>query len=172
MHQMILRRPLYAMAKPPRDVQTQIMALSRTSSARSPALLHMTLLAFVDLADVPSAYVPALLSALTGFKADAFELVFDTIIERRAVTLQASNRSPAARAFQRNLVDFLRKADFPYFGDAPLPHLTISYRPDGQGDQRIDPITWRVEEILFIESIHGKARHEPRGRLLLRKPML
>lgn len=167
-----LRRPLYAMAKFLPDVQAKIMALPRASWARPPELLHVTLLPFVDLADMPPEFVPVLLATLSGFEADAFDLVFDTIMERQGVTLRSSKPLSAARAFQRKLVNFLKSHDFPYFGEAPVPHLTINYERDGQGDQRIQPIALRIEEVLLIESIYGEGRHEPRGRVHLRKLLL
>jgi len=92
------------------------------------------------------------------------------LVERKAVTLRSSRPLTAARAFQRRLVNFLKKQGFPYFFvEAPVPHVTINYHGDGRGDQRIDPIAFRIEEVLLIESIAGKAQHEPRGRLPLNR---
>ena len=132
----------------------------------------MTLLAFVDLADFPPEFVAVLMKTLAGFEAEAFDVAFDTIVEREAVTLRASKPLSAARALQRRMRDFLKRHDFPWFGGAPVPHVTLNYHRDGLGDQRIDPIAWRVEEIFLIESIYGATRHEPRGRLPLHRPML
>jgi 2'-5' RNA ligase len=161
------RRPLYIMAKPPPDVRDRISTLARTGRDRSPELLHMTLLQFGDLAYLPTEFVPILLSILKEFEADALEFLFDTIVERKAVTLRPSLGS-AGRNLQITLMDFLKSRDFPFFGAAPAVHVTINYRRDGKGDERIDPIAWRVDEILLIESIHGEARHELRGRVPLR----
>jgi 2'-5' RNA ligase len=157
-------RPLYAMAKPPPDAQAQIMGLSRTSPERPQHLLHMTLLGFVDLAVSPPEYVPVLLHVLADFEADPFEVVFDSISERHAVTMRSSKPLVVARAFQMKLVRFLESRNFIEFGrPPPEPHVTINYNRDGKGDQTIIPIGWRVEQILLIESIHGEGRHEPRG---------
>ena len=163
-------RPLYAMAKFSLEEQARIMALFRASRIRPPDLLHMTLLGFVDLARPPDGFsLSALLATLNGFEANPFDVVFDTIVERKAVTLRSSSPLTAARAFQRKLVDFLKRRGFPYFGEAPVPHVTINYHGDGRGDQRIDPIAFRIEEVLLIESITGKTQHEPRGRLPLNR---
>ena len=167
---MTLRRPLYAMAKPPPDVRAQIMTLSRTSKERPEDLLHMTVLAFVDLADFPPVYVPVLWQVLVGFEADPFDVAFDTIVERKGVTLRSSRPLTAARALQRTLVRFLESHNFVEFGRPPPdPHVTISYKGDGRGDQRIDPIGWRVEEILLIESIYGETEHRQRGLVHLNR---
>jgi hypothetical protein len=61
-------RPLYAMAKFSSEEQAKIMALSRASHARPSELLHITLLAFVDLADFPPEFVSVLLATLSGFE--------------------------------------------------------------------------------------------------------
>lgn len=165
-------RPLYAMAKPPPDILAQLSALPRRSRERPSDLLHVTLLAFVDLADWPPEFMPLLGEILSGFEADAFDIMFDRIVERRAVTLRSSRPLKPARAFQRQLMDFLKSQGFRWFGAAPVPHLTVNYHGDGLGDEPTAPIAWRVEEVLLIESFYGKARHEVRGRLRLRQPML
>lgn len=157
-------RPLYLMAKPPREPLSQIASLPRMSAARAPSLAHVTLLPFADLADQPARFVPDLLARMRGFGAFAFHVCFDRIVEHRAVTLRPGRTPSAARTFQNGLVDYLTAGGFEAFGKPPAVHLTISYVRDGQGNEPIAPIGWRVDEVLLVESIHGKATHKVHGR--------
>jgi len=159
-----LPRPLYLMAKPPKEPLAQIAALARMSPARASSLAHVTLLPFVDLAEQPARFVPDLLARMHGFGAFAFHLCFDRIIERSAVMLGPTRSPGAARAFQKGLVEFLTAGGFTMFGTPPRVHLTISYTRDGRGNEPIAPIDWRVDEVLLVESIHGKATHKVHGR--------
>lgn len=160
----LVPRPLYLMAKPPREPLAQIASLPRMSSARAPSLAHVTLLPFVDLAEQPARFVPDLLVRMRGFAAVAFHVCFDRIVERSAVMLGPTRPPGAARAFQKRLVEFLTADGFTQFGSPPRVHLTISYTRDGQGNEPIAPIGWRVDEVLLVESIHGRATHKVHGR--------
>lgn len=128
---MALRRPLYVMAKPPAEIQAQIMALPRTLQVRPQELLHVTFLSFANLAHLIPGYLPGIKAFLAGFEADAFHIAFDMIVERKAVTLRASRRMSAALAFQRELIDHLRKQGLGDIVEGPIPHLTINYVGDG-----------------------------------------
>jgi 2'-5' RNA ligase len=127
----------------------------------------MSLLAFVDLAEVPPSFLSALCGLLENFEAPAFHVTFDHIEERRAVTLRSSAPLTAARQFQTEFTDFLKAAGFRFFGSPPEPHVTINYRGDGKGIEEIPPVGWKVEEVLLIESVVGQARHIPHHRLAL-----
>ncbi len=54
-------------------------------------------------------------------------------------------------------------------GTTPEPHVTINYRGDRLGSQKMAPIGWMVEEILLMESIVGKTTHVEHGRWPLRQ---
>lgn len=53
------RNPLYVMAKPPPEVQTQIAALPRNDPSRGPHLLHVTLISLYELHTAPPEWLPA-----------------------------------------------------------------------------------------------------------------
>jgi 2'-5' RNA ligase len=161
------RNPLYLMAKPTVDAAAAIFDLSRCDRRRRRELLHMSLLAFVDLAEVPPSFLSILCKLLKGFEAPAFHVAFDRIEERRAVTLRSSAPLAAVRRFQTEFTDYLKAAGFPFFGSPPEPHVTINYRSDGKGTEEIHPVGWKVEEVLLIESVVGQARHIPHHRLAL-----
>ena len=155
-------RCLYMMAKPPRGPLSRVAGLAR-KDARRPDLAHVTLLPFVDLRDGTGEFVFDLLARMRGFGPDAFHLAFDRIVERQCVTLRSGKMLQGARRFQRTLIGHLRERGFEYFGKSPEPHLTINYHRDGRGNEVIEPISWRVEEVLLIESVYGQSRHIEHG---------
>jgi 2'-5' RNA ligase len=163
------RKPLYLMAKPPPEAQAQITALPRNDPGRGPHLLHVTLLSLFDLHYAPPEWLPAVIAALDSFDAPAFPLVFDRIENRKAVTLRTRAQLAEARAFQASLVRHLLERRAPLMlGTTPEPHVTINYRGDRQGAQKIAPIGWTVTEILLTESVVGKTTHVEHGRWPLR----
>jgi 2'-5' RNA ligase len=162
------RNPLYVMAKPPPDVQAQIVALPRNDPSRGPHLLHVTLLSLFDLHYVSPDWLPAVIAALDRFEGSAFPLSFDRIENRKAVTLRSRAPLPKARALQAALVRHLLQERAPIMdGTTPEPHVTINYHGDRLNAQKIAPIGWTVEEILLMESIVGKATHVEHGRWAL-----
>ena len=159
------RNPLYIMAKPPPEVQAQIVALPRNDPGRSPDLLHVTLATLFDLHQKPPEWLPAVIAALDSFDGPAFPLLFDRIENRKAVTLR--NRAPLAeaRAFQAALVRHLVEQRAPLTdGTTPEPHVTINYHGDRLRAEKMPPIAWTVDEILLVESVVGKTTHIVHGR--------
>lgn len=163
------RNPLYLMAKPPPDIAARIAALPRNDAGRGPELLHVTLMLLFDLAAAPPGWLPAAIAALDSFAAAPFPLAFDRIENRKAVTLRARAPLPEARAFQQSLVRHLLAHRAPLMlGTTPEPHVTINYRGDRLGSQKIEPIGWTVDEILLVESVVGKTTHIEHSRWRLR----
>lgn len=164
------RNPLYIMAKPPPEVAERITALPRNDPGRGPHLLHVTLLSLFDLHHAPPGWLPAVVAALDAFEAPAFPLAFDRIEGRRAVTLRTRDPLAQACAVQAALVRHLVAHRAPLtLGTAPEPHVTINYRGDRRGREKIAPIGWMVDEILLIESVVGKATHVEHARRPLRR---
>ncbi len=163
------KRPLYVMAKPPPEVQAQITALPRNDPKRGPELLHVTLALLFDLHHAPPDWLPAVIAALDTFDAPAFSLAFDRIEEHKAVTLRTRAPLTEARGVQAALMRHLVERRAPVMlGTTPVPHLTINYRGDRQGAQKIAAIGWTVSEILLVESVVGKTTHVEHGRWPLR----
>ena len=155
------QRPLYLMAKLPPEILAAVWALPRTDKSRRPNSFHITLLQLPDLNDVPEKFLPFLIRLLDGFIGSAFDLELDRIVEGRFVGLWSSRPTQGARALQTSLTDYLTAQNFPYFGAAPEAHVTIKYRWDGAGNERIRPIAWTVDRIVLVESVKG--RHIPHG---------
>lgn len=163
------RNPLDLMAKPPPEVQAQIVALPRNDAGRGPHLLHVTLLSLFDLHYVSPDWLPRVLAALDSFEGSAFPLGFDRIENRKAVTLRSGVPLGEARAFQAALLRHLLECRAPIMdGTTPQPHVTINYRGDRLNAQKIPPIGWTVEELLLVESVVGKTTHIEHGRWSLR----
>jgi 2'-5' RNA ligase len=158
------KRGLYFMSKARAAERAAIAGLPRCASERDAHLLHITLLALVDLAEWPAEFLSDFLEMTKDFQADAFPVQFDRIVENAAVTLSSSKPLRGAVEFQKQLVHFLTARDFSYFGKPPKPHLTIRYGRDGKGSEPITPIGWMVEEVLLIESLGGKSTHVEHGR--------
>lgn len=163
------RNPLYVMAKPPPDIAARIWALPRNDPSRGPELLHVTMLSLFDLHYAPPEWLSAVIAALERFEGSAFPLAFDRIENRKAVTLRTRDPLTQARAFQKALVNHLLAQKAPMMlGTTPEPHVTINYRGDRRGAQKIEAIGWTVNEILLMESIVGKTTHVDHGRWPLR----
>lgn len=164
-------RSLYVMSKPPPEILSRVAGLPRNSRERGPELLHTTLLALGDLAELPEGTLATVLALMDGFHADAFHVYFDHIAEGRAVALRSSKAQRGVDTFRKRLAHFLRERDFPDFVVPGRAHVTLRYSRDGMGNEPIPPISWRVDEVLLIESLGGKATHIERGRWQL-NPLL
>ncbi len=163
------RNPLYIQAKPPPEIQAQIVALPRNDPGRGPDLLHVTLISLFDLHYAKPDWLPAIVAALDRFEGNAFPLSFDRIENRKAVTLRSRTPLVEARALQAALVRHLLERRAPIMdGTTPEPHLTINYHGDRLNAQKIPPIGWTVDEILLVESVVGKTTHVEHGRWALR----
>lgn len=158
------------MSKPPVQERATVARMARYPKGRNPGLLHLTILALGDLAGRPE-LLRRFLGLMDGFSACTFHVRFDRIAESGVVALSSRNQLKGAVEFQRQLTQFLRRGDFTSFGKPPKPHMTLRYKRDGMGNEAITPVGWRVDEILLIESLAGKATHIERGRWQL-EPLL
>lgn len=166
------QRPLYLQVKPACEAASRIAALARNDPGRGADLLHMTVFALVDLVEWSEDFIPAFQRTMEGFDAGVFDVQFDRIVERKAVTLRSSKRQKGALALQWLLRAHFEAREFRFFGAAPDPHVTINYKGDGLGNEAIRPIGWAVEEILLVESVYGQARHIEHGRWPLRRRLI
>jgi 2'-5' RNA ligase len=125
----------------------------------------------VDLAEWPEEFLPTLLERMDGFHADAFHVYFDHIAEGKIVALRSHKAQRGVNIFRKRLAGFLRARDFQDFAIPGKAHVTLRYDRDGKGYEPIDPVSWRVDEVLLIESLGGKSMHIERGRWQL-NPLL
>ena len=162
------KRPLYFMVKPPAAVGEFIASHTRASRARPSYLLHMTIQPVWDRLRSPPELIPFLLQIAATIDAPPFRVIFDRLVEsRKTVALHGSEPMQGAEAFHAALVSTMGRYHMPIPAHRFVPHITIAYRPDGLGDEPIDPISWRVEEFMLVESVVGQTRHIEHGRWTL-----
>lgn len=161
----------YLMAKPPAVLAGTIAALDRARDYDA-ARLHITLARLGEARDLPPAGLLWLAALLDRAALSTFRVVFDRIAEgERVVALTGAEPMRGAVRAQRGLLRLLSAKGVPTFGPDPFrPHVTIRYRPDGRGTEAIDPISWRVDQILLVESVVGAGRHVEHGRWPLHMP--
>jgi len=84
---------------------------------------------------------------------------------RPALTLAASQVSPAMQAFWRSLQERLIRAGFHrHLGRSFVPHLTLAYVDPEPTIGAVDPVTLRPAEFRLIHSIQGQPDYEVLGR--------
>jgi RNA 2',3'-cyclic 3'-phosphodiesterase len=146
---------LYLMLKPPNTVALEIDRLRRTYGIgdRYPlGRLHITLQPFGDIRLLPGDDLTNFRHALTTFFAAPFWITLDRI---RGNALVGSRIRPLL-AFQRLLAAHLTGLDILPSGYAFKPHLSLSYGTPEALNLIIPPISWIADELLLINSIHGK----------------
>ncbi|MCP3732358.1 2'-5' RNA ligase family protein [Sphingomonas sp. MG17] len=150
-------RPKYLLLiKPPLPVADHIdglRGLHGIDRSYTSDKLHGTLL---PLGDIDPGRVR---DHLSDFRAAPFRVVFDRI---EHAVLNASETIHGLIAFHRRLVTHLRHAGCRLPDYTLRPHVTLSYKARLSASFGIDPVSWRVEEFLLIESHAG--RHRQRGR--------
>lgn len=152
------------MAKPPGAILAELTRLRASlgiESRYAPDRLHSTLL---PLGQSSRETIDAARRILGGFHADPFPVSFDHV-EGNTLKRRKGLRAPAD--FQRALARHFAVSGFlapPYGFDL---HLNLDYgtRPDRRVS--IAPLSWRVAEVLLIESVHGEGRHIEHGRFPL-----
>ncbi|MDB5472560.1 MAG: 2-5 ligase [Caulobacter sp.] len=109
------------------------------------------------------------LSALQGLTATAFDIRFDEAVAFNPSSRFDNERFPIvllADAISRDFVIDLwvslgralgRSVD--KSAEHVLPHITVAYSPDRIARQAIDPIGWRVDEVVLVRSFVGQTRH-------------
>ena len=50
------------------------------------------------------------------------------------------------------------------------PHMTLLRDETNVAERRVEPVAWRVRELVLLDSVHGAARHEVLARWPLRAP--
>jgi 2'-5' RNA ligase len=144
--------------KPPAAIVLLLIELRRAygiATSYAAGKFHTTLL---PLGHAPDR-IGALIAALESFSAPPFRIVFDRI---ESTLLRPSEPIRGLDRFQRNLVGHLVRHGTGVPGYAFRPHISLSYGQHSSAMSSIDPVSWRVEEFLLIES-HA-AQHKLRGR--------
>lgn len=95
-----------------------------------------------------------------------FRVNFDQLIgTAHSMALRPSEAIEALRAFQRQLAAALARVGVPTRrGTRFSPHLTLAYGSYEALVAAAEPVSWRVEDFLLIESLVGRTEHLVHGR--------
>lgn len=161
------KRPLYLMAKPPKQVRAELVRLCAMLGIEitySPERWHST---FLPVGEHEAATIDAVRRALKQFEAEPFTTTYDHV---EGDTLKPRKGQRAPGMFQRALARHIAAAGVPSLPYDFGLHLNLKY--GGRSDRRaaIRPIIWPVSELLLIESTGG--RHIEHGRWLLQSRQL
>ena len=164
-------RFVYVVVKPQPALARYIAAHPRATAKRGPELLHITIQPLGDRLEFQSELLSLILRIMAIVDAPPFRVVFDRIVDSgRTIALCGSEPTRGAQAFRAALIATLNRHGLSLPPHRFTPHMTIAYQSDGLGNEDIDPISWRVEEFLLVESIIPEGRHELLGRWPLRDP--
>lgn len=134
--------------------------------------IHLTLL---FLGETPLERVGLLQNAAGAINAKSFELVLDRIAGWRhnGIGFAAPAPNDVLVELAQQLRSRVAQADFRFDGRAFTPHITLLRKMDqARGETPIDPMTWRVEEFVLVESepVAGGVRYSIIGRWPLSHP--
>lgn len=152
-------RPLYLFAKPPQAMLPGLARLRAEFGIESRYAIDRLHSTFLPLGESNPETIATARGILRGFHADPFEVAFDHV---EGATLKPRKGLRGPGVFQRALARHFAVSGF------PLPdydfglHLNLDYGSPSDRRASITPLGWTVEEILLIESGHG--RHIVHGR--------
>ncbi|MGK6354585.1 2'-5' RNA ligase family protein [Sphingomonas sp. DT-207] len=116
---------------------------------------HITLVPFGDIRLISPGNLDLIRRAAASLQAEPFDVALNRISGNALV----GSNMQALRDFQRMLVTRLDAVGI----EAPDrdfdPHLSLTYEAWRQRNIRVSPVVWRAQELLLINSIHGKG-HE------------
>jgi RNA 2',3'-cyclic 3'-phosphodiesterase len=145
---------LYFMLKPHPQQALEIDRLRRSlglDCSYAPKRFHITLQPLGDLRAIPPSMLKLIRTAAAALEAEPFRIELNRV---RGNALVGSNK--ASRVFRRQLVAHLRSAGACLPDYNFNPHLSLAYGDLQDRDIPISPIDWPADELLLINSIHGK----------------
>ncbi len=146
---------LYLMLKPPAPVTRAIDRLRLKydlSRAYTAERFHITLVPFGDVRIISPAVLECIRQTLAPLQAEPFEVTLSRIDGNALV----GQRTHGIRDFQRMLIARLTAAGLTLPDYDFSPHLSLCYTEWQQRNISVEPIRWRVEQLLLINSQHGR----------------
>ncbi|WEJ99053.1 MAG: hypothetical protein P0Y59_19225 [Candidatus Sphingomonas phytovorans] len=154
---------LLFLLRPPAPVARHIDRERRLLALGKPVrtdYLHITLCK-LDFPRLPGWVVPLMRSIGDSILISPFGIAVDRMTgSEKSVLLRPSERIDALFALQGRIaaamarVDRLRGHAYRF-----KPHITLAYRKGESFDWEIEPISWRVEELLLVHSKVGLTEH-------------
>lgn len=141
-----------------------------TGTVLKPENLHVTLFPLLDCNDPPADLGEIASAGVQAIQAKPFDITFDMAMSFRRRTgycLVLGDRHGATGIYELQRRSVMRFS--PHIGVGSLtPHMTLMYPAQFVEKQPIDPIRWRAEEFVLIDSLQGRGHHKIVGRWPLR----
>ena len=140
----------------------------------APERFHITLHHLGDHAGVRRDIVAMASEAAEAVATPSFDVTFDRAASfhnggNNPFVLQGGEGLEALKVFQRDLGLAMARAGLGRLVDRSFtPHVTMLYDPRLVAEERVAPVTWRVEGFTLIHSLLGRTEHAPLQRWALR----
>lgn len=134
-----------------------------------PDRLHITLCHLGDYAGLPNDLVQKALAAGADLSGGGVDVSFDTVgsfagrARNRPVVLRGAEGVAGVIALQERLHVAMRGAGLAKWAKPYTPHVTLLYDNTEIPEQAIEPIGWRLNQIILVHSELGKTRHNVLG---------
>lgn len=128
--------------------------------------LHITVLQLVCGDVLPDGLAEEAAAIAATLDAAPFSVYFNQLVAgERSTLLRSIEPLDALCSFRERLGLLLRQAGLGFRMDQPFnPHVTLLYGNTQAFVTQDDPIIWRVEEFVLIDSHIGETRHDEVGR--------
>lgn len=113
---------------------------------------HITLVPFGDIRLISPENLDLIRRAAASLQVEPFEIALNRISGNALV----GSNMRALRDFQRALVGCLDVFGIETPEHDFNPHASLTYETWRQRNIRVSPVVWRAQELLLINSIHGK----------------
>jgi RNA 2',3'-cyclic 3'-phosphodiesterase len=128
--------------------------------------LHLTVYPIGSFLDSPAQTIANACAAADTISVAPFEVSLDHAVTRTTrsgdshLVLTADHDCEALIAFQQRMHRAMRQVGVRTVkGWSFRPHMTLRYNEYTLVDQKVPPLTWRVDEFILIESLRGRTIH-------------
>jgi 2'-5' RNA ligase len=136
--------------------------------------LHVSLHYLGGYAGVPRGVVSAATEALAAVAMPPFDVLFDRAASFRGqarnhpCVIQGGEGVVGLLALHARLGAALRQVGLGrWVRPHCLPHVTLFYDANGIANHPVEPIGWRVREVVLVHSLYGSGRHDHLARRIL-----
>lgn len=146
---------LYFMIKPPHALALELDRQRRLLGFASKYPLehfHITLLPFGDIRALSPEQLELICSTAASLEAEPLTVLLSRLRDNRLV----GANTHALLALQRTLVRRLISRGIPLPDYEFHPHLTLAYGDWKKRNELVEPLSWRADALLLINSIHGQ----------------
>lgn len=165
---------LFFALRPPEDICARIAEATASlpvgGKAVRPDRLHITTLMLVHRGTLSDGLGEEAAEVATAIRAAPFNVMFDRLVAgTKSIMLLPSEPLDALRMFRERLGFMVMRAGLDFRLDGQFnPHITLLYGNELTFETEIDPIVWKVEDFMLIDSHVGQTKHVELGRWPLR----